>query len=81
MIKEVFEEDEVASICQIPISSYNGRDQQIWRCTKKGEFTVRNGDGCEWNRHAHMLVGKVVSEKDMADECSQCSEGIYVEGL
>lgn len=51
LIKEAFEEEEVAAICQIPISSYNGRDQQIWRCTKNGEFkclSFRNGDRCEW---------------------------------
>jgi hypothetical protein len=42
LIKEVFVEDEVVGICQIPISAFNGRDQQIWRCTGNGEFSVRS---------------------------------------
>lgn len=59
LIKEVFEEDEVTAICQIPISSYNGRDQQIWRYTENEESTVKNA--------YHLEMAMVASGKG---ECS-----------
>jgi hypothetical protein len=42
LIKEVFVENGVAEICQILISSFNGRDQQIWRCTGNEDFIVNS---------------------------------------
>jgi hypothetical protein len=41
LIKEVFPKNEVVEICQIPISNFNGTDQQIWRCTGNEDFTVK----------------------------------------
>jgi hypothetical protein len=57
LIKEAFEEDEVAAICQ------------IWRCTKNGEFIMRNAYHLEMaivvsgKGKCSIFVGMVVSEK------------------
>lgn len=40
IIKKVFGESETAEICWILISPFNGSDQQIWRYTRNGYFTV-----------------------------------------
>lgn len=32
----------MAKIGQTPINSFNGVDQQIWKCTTSGDFTVRS---------------------------------------
>lgn len=41
LLAEVIEGDGAAKIGQIPISMYNGSDQQIWKYSATGEFTVR----------------------------------------
>jgi hypothetical protein len=42
LIEEHFLEEERAIILNIPLSPLLPRDKLIWRCTKKGEFSVRS---------------------------------------
>ncbi|KAJ0085033.1 hypothetical protein Patl1_07264 [Pistacia atlantica] len=42
MLKDLFSESEVNTICQIPISVFNRPDKLVWRCSLNGLFSVRS---------------------------------------
>ncbi|KAJ0007435.1 hypothetical protein Pint_29767 [Pistacia integerrima] len=42
LLKDLFSESEVNTICQIPISIFNRLDKIVWRCSQNGLFSVRS---------------------------------------
>ncbi|KAJ0017107.1 hypothetical protein Pint_10781 [Pistacia integerrima] len=42
LLKDLFSESEVNTICQIPISVFYRPDKLVWRCSQNGLFSVRS---------------------------------------
>ncbi|KAJ0017910.1 hypothetical protein Pint_10785 [Pistacia integerrima] len=42
LLKDLFSESEVNTICQISISVFNRPDKLVWRCSQNGLFSVRS---------------------------------------
>jgi hypothetical protein len=42
LVKSIFNHEEAALICNIPLSKYNQPDKLIWRATNSGLFYVRS---------------------------------------
>lgn len=73
-ISEHFFPEEANAITNIPLSPLLPKDRLIWRCTKKGEFSVRRkGDA---NNAATRELGCEKSRKGVEDvlgfECDEC---------
>jgi hypothetical protein len=57
LVKSIFNEEEAALICNIPLSRYNQKDKLIWRAAKSGLFTVRSAYFIE-NDKKSLLTGE-----------------------
>jgi hypothetical protein len=42
MILELFIEEEARTICNIPLSPLQPKDQMVWRSTNNGHFSIRS---------------------------------------
>lgn len=66
LIKEIFKEDKVAIIFQIPLSQYRQQDMVIWRCTTSGEFTVQSAYHMEKEKQ-ELKQGEVQKPRDVVE--------------